>query len=110
MSFQRLAISTAQKKALQTHYFSSSKQKPLHNNFIIWFNEQYSHTLHQSSITRILSKAFAYIDVEMTASQQTAPDTKKACHSNWPELKLALNDGVTRVGREHKLSFCHSLR
>ena len=97
MSFQCIAISTGQKKALQTHYFSYSKQKPLHNNLIIWFHEQYGHTLHQSSISRTLSKAFAYLDVEMTTGQQIAPDTKKACHSNWPELKLALTDWVTRM-------------
>ena len=97
MSSQRIVISTAQKKALQTHYFSYSKQKPLHNNLTIWFQEQYGHTLHQSSISCILSKAFVYPDVEMTTGQQIAPDTKKACHLNWPELKLALNNWVTRM-------------
>ena len=97
MSSQQLAISTAQKKAFQTYYFSYSGQKLTHNNLATWFYEQYGHTLHQLTISCILSNTFAHLDNETTTGQQIVPSTKKACQSNWPELELALNDWVTKM-------------
>ena len=78
MSSQRTKISTAQKKALQTYYFSYSGQKPTHNNLATWFHKQYGHTLHQLTISRILSNTFAYLDNETTTGQQIVPSTKKS--------------------------------
>jgi hypothetical protein len=69
-----------------------AKEHPGHQGELIkWFHQETGHQLNQSSISKILSSKYEYLDMkDPKKDKKELESTKRSSDGDWPELEAAL--------------------
>lgn len=81
----RAGLSEIQKKALRG-WVRSQEPRPTHAACIAWFDHTYGRRLDQSTVSRILSKRYAYLDSGPASAQHRQQPPQ------WPALEKQLSE------------------
>jgi DDE superfamily endonuclease/Tc5 transposase DNA-binding domain/Fission yeast centromere protein N-terminal domain len=95
---QRNAITNAQKITLRSQHHSEPGMS--YRELATWFEDKYDRKINLSSISRILSPHFAFLD---NLQGQHPLNGKRHRPENWPELEQALSEWVRRAKNQNMI-------
>lgn len=85
----RLGISDAQKQALRA-FWSNSSPRPTQSACVDWFLSQFKHKINRTTVSRILSSQYDYLDIGLTKANS------RFSSSFWPILDQKLSNWVNK--------------
>ena len=78
-----------------------NKDYPRHQSMLIaWFCQETSYQLNQSSISKILSSKYDYLDDLNKKKDKTKLESKRTSAGDWPELEEALYEQQQRMQKQ----------
>lgn len=87
---RRRGITDDERKALRDYFHENGQSptdRPSQKHLQSWFSEKFDHKITQSSISTILSPAYAHLD---TQENLNLPQKMKKRNPDWPDLEEAL--------------------